>query len=137
MDLVDSFDARSTYYFKILVIDPIFLDTKGSFNDSSMKINKKMKFSYFSKGMQIDPIKIGITEITRNGNATVNLFSNDNNNDGSLILKQISNKTMELSVLSEGIPQYKVPYEIVSKSINASSFKLLIRYPNPLNVSIS
>jgi hypothetical protein len=137
VDLVDSFDARSTYYFKILVIDPIFLDTKGSLNDSSMKINKKMKFSYFSKGMQIDQIKIGITEITRNGNATVNVFSNDNNNDGSLILKQISNKTMELSVLSEGIPQYKVPYEIVSKSINASSLKLLIRYPNPLNVSIS
>ena len=44
---------------------------------------------------------------------------------------------MEISVLSEDFPQYKVSHQIISKSFNMSSFKLLINYPNPMNVSIS
>jgi hypothetical protein len=96
-----------------------------------------MKFSYSRKGMQTVKIETEITEISRNSDATVKLFTKDNNGDSSEIIKLISNKTMELSVCSEGIPQYKVPYEIISKSINESSFKILIRYPNPMNVSIS
>jgi hypothetical protein len=87
--------------------------------------------------MQTVKIETEITEISRNSDATVKLFTKDNNGDSSEIIKLISNKTMELSVCSEGIPQYKVPYEIISKSINESSFKILIRYPNPMNVSIS
>ena len=87
--------------------------------------------------METSQIKIGISEITRNGYAKIKLFSNDKNRDSSEILKLISNKTMNISVRSEEISQYKVYYDIISKSINESSFKILIKYPNPLNISIS
>ncbi len=67
-----------------------------------------MRFSYLRKGMQTDQIKMGITEITRNGDAIVKLYNKDQNGDRSEILKLISNKTIEVSVKSEEVPQYKV-----------------------------
>jgi hypothetical protein len=42
--------------------------------------------------------------------------------DRSEILKLITNKTLEISIRSEWIPEYQVPYEIKSKSLNESSF---------------
>jgi len=42
--------------------------------------------------------------------------------DRSEILKLITNKTLEISIRSEGIQEYQVPYEIKSKSLNESSF---------------
>ncbi len=74
MDLLDLFDARSTYYFKIAVIDPLLSEIKESLNNSSMKKNKNMTMQYDRKGLQTVEIKIVITEITRNGEATVKFF---------------------------------------------------------------
>jgi hypothetical protein len=74
VDLLDLFDARSTYYFKIAVIDPFLSEIKESLNNSSMKRNKNMTMQYDRKGMQTVEIKIAITEITRNGEATVKFF---------------------------------------------------------------
>jgi hypothetical protein len=59
-----------------------------------------MTFSYFMKGMNTYQIKMGFSEINRNGDATVKLFSKDKNKYTSEILKLISNKTLELSVWS-------------------------------------
>ena len=42
-----------------------------------MERNKNIKNSYKRKGMEASRIEIGITEITRNGGATVKLFSKD------------------------------------------------------------
>jgi hypothetical protein len=74
VDLLDLFDARSTYYFKIAVIDPLLSEIKESLNNSSMKKNKNMTMQYDRKGLQTVEIKIVITEITRNGEATVKFF---------------------------------------------------------------
>jgi hypothetical protein len=74
VDLLDLFDARSTYYFKIAVIDPLLSEIKEPFSNSSMKRNKNMTMQYIRKGMQTVEIKLGITEITRNGEASVKLF---------------------------------------------------------------
>jgi hypothetical protein len=60
--------------------------------------------------MQIDQIEIRITEITRNGDVTVKLLSKNQNMDSSEILKLISNKTIEVSVHSEEVPNYKVSH---------------------------
>jgi hypothetical protein len=60
--------------------------------------------------MQIDRIEIRITEINRNGEVTVKLSSKNQNGDSSEILKLISNKTIEVSVHSEEVPNYKVPH---------------------------
>ena len=60
----------------------------------SVKRNKNMRFSYIRKGMETSQIIIGINEISRNGDATVKLFSKNKNEDSSEILKLISNKTM-------------------------------------------
>jgi len=60
--------------------------------------------------MQIDRIEIRITEINRNGEVTVKLSSKNQNGDSSEILKLISNKTIEVSVHSEEVPNYKVSH---------------------------
>jgi hypothetical protein len=75
-----------------------------------MKRNKNMKISNNRNGIEASRIEIKITEITRNGGATVKLFSKDLNRDNLEILKLISNKTMEISVHSEEISQYFVSY---------------------------
>ncbi len=50
--------------------------------------------------MEASRIEIRITEITRNGDATVKLLNKDKNGDNIDILQLISNQTMELSVCS-------------------------------------
>ena len=60
--------------------------------------------------MQIDRIEIRITEINRNGEVTVKLSSKNQNKDSSEILKLISNKTIEVSVHNEEVPNYKVSH---------------------------
>jgi len=60
--------------------------------------------------MQIDQIEIRITEITRNGDVTVKLLSKNQTRDSSEILKLISNKTIEVSVHNEEVPNYKVSH---------------------------
>ena len=60
--------------------------------------------------MQIDRIEIRITEINRNGEVTVKLSSKNQNGDSSEILKLISNKTIEVSVHNEEVPNYKVSH---------------------------
>ncbi len=46
-----------------------------------MKRNKNMRFSYIRKGMETSQIIIGINKISRSGDTTVKLFSNDKNVD--------------------------------------------------------
>lgn len=68
MDLVDSFDASSRYFFNITITD---------------------RFSW--KGMMTDEIKINITEVNRNAEATLKFFGKDKSSNGSEILKLIGN----------------------------------------------
>ena len=63
-----------------------------------------------TNGIQIDQVEIEITQITRNGDVTVKLSSKNHNGDISEILKLISNKTIEVSVHSEEVPNYKVSH---------------------------
>ena len=80
--------------------------------------------------MQTDEIKIKITDTTRNAEATLKLETKNEKIEKSEILKLITNKTFKISVFSEYITEYQVYYEIKSKSLNESSFKILINYPN-------
>ena len=82
-------------------------------------------------------MQIQITDISKDGEATVEILNPNKNEDEKEIIQRVTNFTIIANVISENNNRYMVPFNITSKNLNSSSLNLKLAYPNPSNISMA
>ncbi len=82
-------------------------------------------------------MQIKITQISKDGEATIRFLNPYKNDDEKEIIKRVNNFTIIANVICENNYSYMVPFNITSKNLNSSSLNLKLAYPNPSNISMA
>ena len=138
IDLSDTFDAVSTYSFRIAVIDSMF--PNGSNSNTSYERNNT---SFKPQEKRTDPssnisfVKIALTQITRDQLAVLKFYDSPKSGLGTQqLVKQISNDSFQ-AILNQNNVSSIIPCEIVSKDTVKSLIQIKLNYPDNSNISVS